>query len=163
MDTMILILGTFNPDTSDITDDFFYGSSRNFLWRILPTSFGYKDLKSSIPKEKINFIEHYKIDFVDLIKMVEVEKGQEANRKDNFIDSKVKLWTDVIGLIQSHESIKKIGFTRKTFIGIPNITQKIMEIREYCDKNSIDFQCLSSPARYYSSQKQMEWNTFLNI
>ena len=33
-DTKVLIIGTFHPETSS-GSDFFYGRSRNFLWRLL--------------------------------------------------------------------------------------------------------------------------------
>lgn len=36
--TETLVVGTFNPETSN--DDFFYGSGRNYLWKILPLAFG---------------------------------------------------------------------------------------------------------------------------
>ncbi len=54
--TETLIVGTFNPEAEANEADFFYGRSRNFLWRLLPTALGSEDLKGRLKEEKVNFI-----------------------------------------------------------------------------------------------------------
>lgn len=51
-DTETLIIGTFNPDAADNNADFFYGRSRNYLWRLLPLAYGETDLKEHLNKKK---------------------------------------------------------------------------------------------------------------
>lgn len=41
--TMVLIVGTFNPNVNNNEADFFYGRNRNYLWRLLPIAFGQND------------------------------------------------------------------------------------------------------------------------
>mgnify|MGYP000203195880 CR=1 FL=1 len=36
----MLFLGTFNPETENNDADFFYGRSRNYLWKLLPLAIG---------------------------------------------------------------------------------------------------------------------------
>jgi G:T/U-mismatch repair DNA glycosylase len=110
-DTKTLILGTFNPDTPDNIADFFYGRSRNYLWRLLPIAYGESDLKKATKQEKIIFIDKYNISLVDLIEEVQVEDGQEANYYDGYIDSKVSHWRDIKGVIDKLPSLKRVGFT----------------------------------------------------
>jgi len=55
-DTEILIIGTFNPDTEGNDAEFFYGRSRNYLWKILPLCIGNEDLKGKPFDEKLRFI-----------------------------------------------------------------------------------------------------------
>ena len=161
-ETEILILGTFNPDTEKNEADFFYGRSRNFLWKLLPTAFQKPDLKKASKQEKLSFIEQVKIDFIDLIAEIEVEDGQEENYNDDFIDNKVTKWQNVITEIEKLKNLKIICFTRKTFTDIPNIKNQIDIIQEFCYKNRIFFKALATPARFYNEKKQIEWTKYLN-
>ncbi len=162
-ETQILILGTFNPDTGKNKADFFYGRSRNYLWKLLPIAFKKPDLKKASKKEKLSFIKQAKIDFIDLIAEVKVENGQEANYNDAFIDNKVTQWQTVIKKIKVIKNLKKICFTRKTFTDIPNIKNQIETIQNYCSKNGISFKTLTTPARFYNKKKQTEWTKSLKI
>ena len=45
VNTEILVVGTFNPETPENIADFFYGRQRNFLWTLMPTAFGENSLK----------------------------------------------------------------------------------------------------------------------
>jgi G:T/U-mismatch repair DNA glycosylase len=155
--TEILIVGTFNPETQENSADFFYGRERNFLWRLLPTSFQYQDLKGADKKRKLEFIAANKVDFVDLITVVEVENGKEADYSDAYIDQHVAEWTDVIGLIKSLKNLKKVVVTRKTFSDVPNIKKYVDQIRDYCSSQNIAFECLPTPARFYNQSKQQTW------
>ena len=74
--TQILIIGTFNPDVFKNEATFFYGRSRNFLWNLLPKAFNEKSLKGKDIKFKLSFMNDHKIDFVDLISEIRVERGQ---------------------------------------------------------------------------------------
>ena len=162
-DTKVLIIGTFHPETSS-GSDFFYGRSRNFLWRLLSKAFGNEDLKDKPREEKIEFIRKNKVDFIDLIRKINIQEGHEKDYFDEYLDSRMSEpgseWNDVVALISGHNSLRKVCFTRKTFQGILNIENKINEIREFCENSGIGFQCLVTPARYHSEAKQREWNTF---
>lgn len=158
--TRTLIIGTFNPNTVENNTEFFYGRGRNFLWKLLPLCFEHEDLKNKALGEKYNFIKKNKIDFVDLIKEVNVKPGQEGNYSDNYLDKKVTRWHDILQLIKNHNSINKVCFTRKTFFDIPNMKKRIEDIEELCYNRGIKFRYLVTPARFYSVQKQQEWKDF---
>ncbi len=158
--TEILIIGTFNPDTKENPTDFFYGRSRNFLWKLLPTAFKQETLKGKTKAEKQQFINLYKIDFTDLI--AEVDVTEAANYNDAYLDNKVVKWTNVIKQISSLPHLKKVCLTRKSFADIPNMKIKIKEISSYCADNNIPFHPLSTPSRFYGEAKQKEWNSFFN-
>ncbi len=159
--TKILILGTFNPDTEKNEADFFYGRSRNYLWKLLPTAFKKPDLKKASKQEKLSFIKQERIDFIDLISEIEVEEGQESNYDDKFIDSRVIKWQNIIEEIGKLSNLKKILLTRKTFTDIPKMKIQIETIQDYCFKNGIYFKALTTPARFYNEKKQIEWTKFL--
>jgi G:T/U-mismatch repair DNA glycosylase len=158
--TEILVIGTFNPDTEENIADFFYGRQRNFLWTLIPTAFNETSLKGKTRDEKLKFIEKYRIDFIDLISEVEVEKV--ANYDDGYLDSKVTEWRDVISEIGKLANLKRVCLTRKSFGDIPNMKAKIEEIKSHCEKNKIPFQLLMTPARFYGQAKQTEWTNFFN-
>lgn len=158
--TETLIIGTFNPDTVENIADFFYGRQRNFLWTLIPTAFGEISLKGKPKKEKLQFIERFKIDFIDLISEVEVE--EVSNYDDAYLDNKVTKWKNVITEIEKLPHIKKVCLTRKSVADIPNMKMKIEEIKRFCEKNNITFQYLTTPARFYRSDKQAEWSGFFN-
>ncbi|WP_111672445.1 uracil-DNA glycosylase family protein [Algoriphagus litoralis] len=160
-ETQTLIIGTFNPETKANSAEFFYGRSRNHLWKILPTAFGEPSLKGSSTLEKILFIRRHKLDFTDLISDVHVEEGQEANYDDRYLDGKISRWQDIPSQIEELPELKKVCFTRRTFSGIPNMKRKIEEIKLHCEKNNIYFKELTTPARIYTESKQLEWNDFL--
>ena len=164
-DTEVLIIGTFHPETSPKEIDFFYGRPHNFLWRLLPSAFGGPDLKNKTRFDKEELLRNHKIDFVDLIKRINVEEGHENDYSDDYIDNRMSEpgseWHDMESLIDSHQgTLKKVCFTRKTFSGIPNIENKIKEIKKYCITRNIAFRYLTTPARYYSLLKQKEWSNF---
>lgn len=160
--TEILILGTFNPDTPGNTADFFYGRSRNYLWRLLPTAFGAPDLKGKSKEEKITFLHQYHIGFADLIAAVQVATGNETNYLDDYIDSRVVEWTDVVALLKKLKRLKKVLFTRKTFTGVPRIKARLEPIKAYCRTHDIYYQELITPARGYTPAKQEAWTKALN-
>lgn len=159
--TEILILGTFNPDTENNDAEIFYGRSRNFLWKILSVAFQYSDLRNGSRQDKLDFMQHHKIDFTDLIAEIEVDAGEETNYRDNFIDDKVKRWQSVMEEIKDLPHLKKIVFTRKTFAGISNITSRLNPIIAYCNTAGINFTALISPTRGYTQKKLDEWTAGL--
>lgn len=161
--TEILIVGTFNPETPENIADFFYGRERNFLWRLLPVAFQHEDLKGIKKEQKRNFITDRKIDFIDLIKAVEVDEGKQADYSDAYIDKHVVEWTDVIAIIEALDKLKKVVVTRKTFSDVPNIKQRVELIREHCFKHNISFECLPTPARFYSQAKQKVWTKAFSL
>jgi G:T/U-mismatch repair DNA glycosylase len=158
--TEILVIGTFNPDTEENKADFFYGRQRNFLWTLIPVAFGETSLKGKAKNEKLQFIEHFKIGFIDLISEVEVE--EVSNYDDSYLDDKVSIWRNVIAEIENLPHIKKVCLTRKSVADIPKMKAKIEEIKSYCEEKNITFQYLTTPARFYRSDKQAEWSKFFN-
>lgn len=160
-ETETLIIGTFNPETADNDAQFFYGRSRNYLWRLLPTTFGEPDLKGSSKQEQLEFISKYKIDLIDLIEEIQVDAGQEANYYDGYIDNKVTRWRNIIAVIENLPSLKRVCFTRKTFSDIPNMKKQLNAIRKHCESKGIPFKALTTPARFYKEDKQTEWSNFL--
>jgi len=124
-ETETLIIGTFNPETTKNDAAFFYGRSRNYLWRLLPTAFGKTDLKGSSKQKQIEFIRQHKIDLIDLIEEIQVEEGQEANYYDGYIDNKVTQWKNIIAVINGLQNLKRVCFTRKTFSDIPNMKKQL--------------------------------------
>jgi len=160
-DTEILIIGTFNPETPQNKADFFYGRPQNHLWRLLPTAFGESSLKRASIESKQAFIAERHIDFVDLIDTVSVEPGQEANYSDDYLDSRVVQWRDVLAQMDILPGLQRVCFTRKTFSGIPNIGAKVEELDQYCVRRCLTFKRLLTPSRIYSTTKQEEWTAFL--
>ena len=158
--TETLVIGTFNPDTEENIADFFYGRQRNFLWTLIPAAFNETSLKGSTRNEKLEFIEKYRIDFIDLISEVEVE--EVTNYDDAYLDSKVTEWRDVISEIDKLTNLKRVCLTRKSFGDIPNMKTKIDEIKSHCEKKKIPFQLLATHARFYGQAKQTEWTNFFN-
>jgi len=160
-ETETLIIGTFNPETEGNPAEFFYGRSRNYLWRLLPSAFQETDLKNGDKHEKLTFIERRRIDFIDLISKIEVEEGHESNFYDGYIDGRVNEWRNIIVEIDQLQNIKRVCFTRKTFSDIPNMKIKIGEIEEHCRNKGIYFKSITTPARFYREDKQTEWTNFL--
>lgn len=160
--TSILIIGTFNPNVDNNIVSFFYGRPRNFLWRYLPFSFFENDLKEEELNVKLEFMNRRKVDFIDLIKSVDVEVGQELNFDDNYIDERVNEWNDIEELIKNLPSLSKVIFTRSTFNGIPNIFEKVNDLELLCLNNKINFIRIISPARFWRQDRQLLWNNFIN-
>lgn len=158
--TETLIIGTFNPDIEVNKAEFFYGRSKNYLWTLLPTAFEESNLKGNDRSIKEAFIRKCKIDFIDLIAEIEVQDNEKLNYTDTLIDGKVIEWTKIIEEISKLQHLKRIGFTRRTFARVPNIQQKIEEVKQHAEKNGILFQFLTTPARFYNQQKQEEWSLF---
>jgi G:T/U-mismatch repair DNA glycosylase len=160
-DTETLIIGTFNPDAPGNSADFFYGRKQNYFWKLLPLAFGENDLRTGSRESKINFIRKHKIDFIDLIDEVLVEEGMETNYNDDYLDSRISKWKNVIEEMKNLKHLKRVCFTRKTLSGIPNIRKKISEIEKYSNSMNIRFRYLITPSRVYTNAKQAEWNRFL--
>ncbi len=154
--TEILILGTFSHDVIDGAD-FFYGKPRNFLWHLLPISYGLTSLKESDLEVKKAFMAQYKIDFADIIETLNVPEGEENNLDDTFIDNHAFEWKNIHTLIDSLPNLKAVYFTRKTFNGIANAKQQIMQIAKYCNQKNIRFCKLETPAKYFDDTKQKQW------
>lgn len=154
--TEILILGTFSHDVIDGAD-FFYGKPRNFLWHLLPISYGLTSLKEANLETKKAFMTQYKIDFADIIETLNVPEGEENNLDDTFIDNHAFEWKNINLLIDSLPHIKAVYFTRKTFNGISNAKQQIMQIAKYCNQKNIRFCKLETPAKYFDDTKQKQW------
>jgi G:T/U-mismatch repair DNA glycosylase len=167
-DTETLILGTFNPDTAkNAGTEFFYGSPKNSLWTLLPLTFSEPSLKESSLSAKRDFMHRRKIDFIDLISVVNAADGRAHIRDDSEIDQNVAEWRDVIAEIDKLKCLKRIGFTRSTFGGIPNIKRRLEEIDRHLKgaNSSIKLEYLITPVgtgRAAGPEKQKEvWKKFL--
>lgn len=156
----IVIVGTFNPETPENTADFFYGRVQNHLWTLLPEAFGHPSLKKKSKEEKEQFMHQHHIEFTDVITAVEVEKPDDY--RDDYIDSRITEWTDVISQLQELPNLEKVCVTRKSFSGIPHIRKRLEEIELYCREHGIQFRYLITPARGYTAAKQVEWDAFFN-
>ena len=157
-----LIIGTFNPETEKNPAEIFYGRSRNHLWKLLPLALGAEDLKGKDSKDKLDFIKKHKVGFIDLVAEVRVDAGSETNYGNDYIDSRVTKWRDVISEMKKMKRLKKVCFTRKTFSGIPQVKERVIDLEHYCKRRQLPFQCLSTPARIYSKSKQEEWTNFFS-
>jgi hypothetical protein len=164
--TETLIIGTFNPD-KDNRADFFYGRGRNYLWTILPKVFDEISLKGKAKEEKLRFIRAKHIDFVDLIWEIE---GEPQDFSDKYLDKlaeegRVRWREDIIQQITKLRLLKRVCVSRKRFDDVRNIKGQVEKVAAYFRDNQdkkIAFECLVSPARYYSDDKQREWSNFFN-
>lgn len=156
--TQILILGTFHPD-ENTGASFFYGRSRNYLWKILPTVMTGKntDLKRASDEDKKKFMADYNIDFIDLVESADICANDKKNYSDLFLDKHIVKWKKITEEIDKLKDLKAVYFTRKTFIGIPKIEMKVSEIRNYCMNKKIRFCLLETPARYSNDSKIEKW------
>lgn len=171
-DTEILIVGTFNPDTAKNKADFFYGTGRNDLWKLVPRAFEMESLKTFarysaakrlvIQEKRLKLMRDKRIDFIDIIAEVNAEANRTHDRKDSYIGWRVSKWNSVGETLDNLLKLKRICFTRKTFAGVALIEAKVKEIAEYCERRSIYFQCLISPSGAASGDKQSEWTAFFN-
>ena len=153
-----IIIGTFNPGRI-CNVDFFYSGPRNRLWRLLPKAFGEEDLRKATPDEKIKFYRLRHIDFIDIISEVEVERGQECNRNDSYINSRVTEWRDVIKELSPLRTVKRLCFTRKTFNkSVREIEQRVVQLKNHFDNR---FRLMASPAWYPAPNEQTMWTEFL--
>ena len=158
--TKTLIIGTFNPETERNEAEFFYGRSRNFLWKLLPVAFGEESLKNKSKAEKLDFIQEHNIDFIDLISPVNVD--EVANYKDGYLDKSKPEFRETKSEIEKLPNLKRVCFTRKSFSDIPNMKIEIEKIEAFCNEKNISFKYLTTPARYYREDKQQEWTAFFN-
>jgi G:T/U-mismatch repair DNA glycosylase len=154
--TEILILGTFTYDNSH-SGDFFFGRPRNFLWHLLPICFKQASLKDAALAQKKTFMEKYKIDFVDVISALDVDFGEEEITDDDFVDTHIHSFTDVVAIINSLPHLKAVYFTRKTFNGITHIKAQLSVLAKHCQSLNIRMCKLDTPARHFSDEKQQQW------
>ncbi len=159
--TETLIVGTFNPDAANNYAQFFYGRTQNFLWRLLPTAFGERDLKDQNKEAKQHFMQRRKIDFIDLIAEVETEAGQETNYLDSYLDSRITECRTVTLEMDKLPNLKRVCLSRKTLTDIPVMREQIENIGVYCQKRGLPFAMLTTPARMYTDEKQAVWTAFL--
>jgi hypothetical protein len=157
--TETLIIGTFNPNVSTNTADFFYGRPKNALWTFLAKAYDVEDLKRKSKAEKLNFMRTRHIDFVDLISEI-----GEAPRlyEDRLLDRQTNIvWNDVVATIAELKFLKRVCVSRKRFADVPNIGKKVAEIQTYLAGRPILFRCLHTPARAHV-RGWPEWSEFLD-
>ncbi|MGM4872907.1 hypothetical protein AB7645_17025 [Bradyrhizobium sp. 956_D2_N1_5] len=168
--TETLIVGTFNPCAKGNNAEFFYSRPRNYFWTVAPLALNHVSLKQKKLgdqyEEKINqkkdFIREYKIDFIDLISEIEVERGQETNYDDKYIDAKVPEWgwRNVVEELQKLGSLKRVCFTRKTLSDIPRMKPRVEAINSYCQDRAVHFQFITTPSRPPRKDRPNEWSDF---
>lgn len=61
------------------------------------------------------------------------------NYDDSYLDKKITRWTEIIPEIEKLKNLKKAWFTRKTFIGIPNMKGGLETISSFCKQKDIPF------------------------
>lgn len=159
----ILIIGTFNSDVACNKAEFFYGRAQNHFWTLLPLVFGKESLKCDVQKQK-EFLETYDIELSDLILLVNLNEADICNYGDDKLKDVKEYNTDNILEILKKGNTKEVYFTRKSFDkSVENIKTEIYKIKDFCDKNSIKFRFLPTPARFaVSEQKRQEWQECFN-
>lgn len=159
----ILIVGTFNPDVPCNKAEFFYGRAKNYFWDLLPSMFGKESLKGDVPKQK-EFLETYDIELSDLILLVALNEADICNYGDDKLKDVKEYNTDNILEILKKSNTKEVYFTRKSFDkSVENIKKEIVKIKDFCDKNSIKFRFLPTPARFAANEKKrQEWRECFN-
>lgn len=155
-ETSIIILGTFHPAHKSSVD-FFYSRPHNFLWTILPACFNHLDLKKAALEEKHEFVNKHLIGFHDIIVTIGKSENTDKLYADKDLDNSVLEYSDTINLFRSLKNLNEVYFTRKSFGGIPNIANRIAEIRNYCVENNIRFSLLPTPSRYITEKKIEGW------
>lgn len=163
--TETVIIGTFNPGHI-CNVSFFYSSPKNYLWRLLPEAFAEEDLRGAGTNQKMEFCKRRRVDFIDLIAEVEVEKGKECGRSDTYLDGRVTKWRPVITELEPLQSLRRACFTRSTFGDVKNIECRVKQIDTWCRDHKIDFACLITPSMAYRSipykERQAPWTKFFS-
>ena len=95
--------------------------------------------------------------FIDLIEEVEVHEGEEANYSDSYIDKQRISWRRIQHEVDSLP-LKRAFVTRSTFGDVPNMKQQVDDLADYFGARGVPFVRLPTPARFYSKDKQGEWN-----
>ncbi|MDQ1244229.1 MAG: hypothetical protein QG565_569 [Campylobacterota bacterium] len=154
----ILIIGTFNPDVPCNKAEFFYGRAKNYFWELLPSMFAKESLKGDVQKQK-EFLELHDIELSDLILLVALNEADICNYGDDKLKDVKEYNTDNILEILKKSNTKEVYFTRKSFDkSVENIKKEIVKIKDFCDKNSIKFRFLPTPARFAANEKKrQEW------
>lgn len=122
-----LIVGTFNPEwPATNTAQWFYGRTHdqygnpnNSFWDVLPRLYREPSLLNSGPVEWKKFCSRHKIALTDLISCV-IDANQPQDNAvmggyaDNVIanDFHQHAFTDIVGLLRTHASIKNVYLTR---------------------------------------------------
>jgi G:T/U-mismatch repair DNA glycosylase len=158
----ILIIGTFNPDVPCNGAEFFYGRAKNYFWDLLPSMFAKESLKGDVQKQK-KFLELHDIELSDLILSVELSKEDICSYGDDKLTNVIEYNTDNILEILKKGKTKEVYFTRKSFDkSVENIKTEIYKIKDFCEKNSIKFRFLPTPARFLTEKKCQEWRECFN-
>lgn len=164
-DTEILIVGTFNPDVSKNSANFFYSRGHTSFWELMSAIFGEKCLRYSEKQEKEAFIKRHKIDFADLIEEIDIDSQDLSSYKDITLDENLNAakCKNLPQEISHLNKLKKVGFTRSTFQHIPNIQKKVTDLERWCKNKGIEFRCLTTPANYGKVNAETrfeEWKNF---
>lgn len=152
----ILMIGTFNPACAGNPVEIFYGRSRNYLWTLLPMVFSEPSLKQAAAEIKRAFLRFHRIDFVDLIAEINVDR--ENDYSDRYISNAITKAWDIASEIESLRALKAAFFTRKTFSDVPRIRQLAGNAVAQLTKKRVAIDYLPTPARFINQAKQREWN-----
>lgn len=122
-----LIVGTFNPEWPEGNQaQWFYGRTHdqygnrnNSFWDVLPRLYGEPSLLNAGPDEWKRFCSRHKIALTDLVSSIQDANQPQHNAvmggyADNVIanDFHQHTFTDIVGLLQSHRTIKNVYLTR---------------------------------------------------
>lgn len=157
-ETETLMIGTFNPRYPGNKADFFYGRGKNYLWRLLPNSFGEAiDLKAAPLPIKKEFMKRHKVDFIDLISSASIKPGWKLNFQDRDLNDNCELEWRVIETETATIPLKRALFTRKAFNDVPKMRDRVNALTSYFSGRGVKVGFLPTPSRFYNDDKQREW------
>ena len=149
-----LIIGTFNPQWPDGNDaEWFYGrTDENFFWDILPRIYDQSSMLHDGKEKWQQFCRTNKIALTDLI--TSIDDANEQSKKHNkvlggFSDKAIVYnfddftFTNIIGILQKHSSIKNVYLTR----GVTESFWKHLwnPIVHYCNVHDLHQRILLTP------------------
>lgn len=119
--------------------------------------FGEPNLKDATHAEKQAFIAVHKIDFIDLVREVDVECPD--NYSDRYIDASIIEGWDIAHSIGSLQSLKRVFFTRKRFTDVERIGKLASKAAGLLASKGVSIHYLPSPARFINDRKRAEWKS----
>jgi hypothetical protein len=158
-----LIIGTFNPENRfhpDNSAQYYYGRSRNYLWKVLPKFAGEDSIPHQDVKRQINFLKNYEIGLTDLLISVvdaDVNNSLHKDRIKTVLDNQIESFSNFKWNTEYIlETLKnnKVGGVYFTKLGLPNMKNigahtfefQMRIIEKYCKKNNISHNRLFTPS-----------------
>lgn len=158
-----LIIGTFNPEEKfhpKNTAKYFYGRTRNYLWKILPKFCGLSSIPHNDVSGQISFLKDNRIGLTDLLISIndaDLKNTQHLNRIETVLDSEIETFKSftwntefIIEFIKARQ-VKAIYFTKLGVRNAGNLRVDTFEfqmrlIEGYCERNGIRCHRLFTPS-----------------